>query len=133
MLGKTVLALGIQYVSAKSYIQPEVLVNEDCRYASIGRVCYLKNIFSPKDLELADKCESLCVDDLMACVDVCDDEPCKSACYRDEIHCVDACPCHTDCYDGCETCPNDICFEEDVCDVNPSIMTSSFMTHFHLE
>ena len=95
MLG-TVLALGLHSATA------DIRLNENC---------------SPKDLELAEQCEQLCIGSLKDCVEDCEDEPCKSDCYRDEIKCVDACPCHTDCYDGCEACSNDICFEEDPCDV----------------
>jgi len=74
MIGKTVLALGLQGALANSFNKPEVRLNEDC---------------SPDDLDLAEQCEGLCVNDLMACVDECNDEPCKSDCYRHEIKCVD--------------------------------------------
>ena len=61
------------------------------------------------DLDLAEECENECMDYLIDCVQICEDDPCRSKCYRDNVACIDDCPCHANCIDGCSGCSHPIC------------------------
>ena len=54
-----------------------------------------------------------CDKDYEKCVDTCEfnkANDCLMNCGRIFTMCVESCPCHTDCIQGCEGCPNPICY-----------------------
>ena len=70
-----------------------------------------------------DKCEEVCIDEMVDCLLKCENVECESQCRRTLLDCNDgkqlllgivylfylACPCMPDCYDGCKDCDNPVC------------------------
>ena len=72
---------------------------------------FLKRDF--RDYDLGRTCAMYCDKDYEKCVDTCEfnkANDCLMNCGRIFTMCVESCPCHTDCIQGCEGCPNPICY-----------------------
>ena len=51
--------------------------------------CYLILIIWFSDLNLGEVCTEICIDDMIDCINKCQDDDCKRQCARDEAICVD--------------------------------------------
>ena len=45
--------------------------------------------FEFRDLNLGEVCTEICIDDMIDCIEKCNDDDCKRQCARDEAICVD--------------------------------------------